>query len=74
MPISVRGFTALAANTLPFVETMLPEGSTVLIREPEALVTVLEESMVLGVPLIVTVTRPRPGTIPPPPAPATKSS
>ena len=46
VPISVRGFTALAAKTLPFVATMLPDESTVPIRAPEALVTVLEESIV----------------------------
>ena len=45
VPISVRGLTALAARTLPFEATMLPDASTVPIRAPEALVTVLEESM-----------------------------
>jgi len=64
----------LAANTLPFVATMLPDASTVPIRAPAAFVTVLDELIVYGVPLTVTVIAPRPGTIEPPPAPATTSS
>ena len=46
VPISVRGLTALAAKTLPFDATMLPDASTVPIRAPAAFVTVLEESIV----------------------------
>ena len=74
VPISVRGLTALEARTLPFVAMMLPDASTVPTRAPAAFVTVLDELIVYGVPLTVTVTVPRPGTTDPPPEPATKSS
>ena len=46
VPISVRGFTAFAARTLPFDATMLPDASTEPMRAPEAFVTVRDESIV----------------------------
>ena len=68
VPMSVSGLTALAARTLPFVPTILPDASTDPIRVPDAFVTVRDESILYVVPLIVTETRPRPGTMEPPPA------